>query len=174
MKKLLLLMVVCLVSFLLFACNDEKIDNGPTKVDNKQTVEVKNVTEVKEIKDKKTDFSKEAGFVIEKSADISNIDYETVFLKGSDTAQLDLVFKNGGKATLAVSKTEKLVTDEGAVTRLISDIDVTSVQDEGDFVYYYWQKEGFFYSLVSNSKLDDNNLTKIINGFSTIAKEGTI
>ncbi len=180
MKNFLLLLMLCIIILSLIACNNTANNesgggiNNSSNTANTQNNMTIDVTRVKEIKNKSTDFTTEAGFEIKKSDSISNVKYENVFLKGNDLAQLDLLLGDDKKAILQVSKTESLITNEEKTTSLIANVDVVKVNEDNGIVSYNWEKDGFYYNLEVDDTLGEAELEPIINGFSTYAKEGTI
>ena len=177
MRKILQVIVSLSLVLFLFACNNsEKIEpNGKeTNNTNTRTDSNQDVTSVKEINNKSTDFSKEAGFSVNKADYLSTVKYENVFLKGNDTAQLDLNLEDNKKAVLLVSKTEELNTSEEKDTSLVADVDVTRVNNDDGIISYSWEKSGFYYTLQVNEALSEPRLEEMIRGFSAFAKEGTL
>ncbi len=181
MKKILLLVIICLGAFLLFACGDDNNNNNNTQTPNNTNVSapVVNNTPVapEKVRDqfadgpldyKDTDFTDVAGYAVEKSDKLSNITYDTIFLLDESTSQLDLKFGDGRIATLLVKKTEQYVNEEDANNLKIGDYEVKKMVGIDGIVSYYWNKEDASYHLShrGSDTFSEEDILNVIEGFS--------
>ncbi len=172
MKKLLLVLVVCLVACLLFACEKEE-NKQSTSTNNPSTVnEVVTEKEYGVVEYKEPNFNDRAGYEVVKDKSLSDVSYDSIFLLDGETSQLDLKYKDGRIATLTVGKSEGYI-DEDAQSLTISGKEVKFIKGTDGINKYYWEKDNSFYTL---SVLDEQNfgeadLAKVIDGFSINAGE---
>jgi len=169
MKKVLLVVLVIGLSMLLIACGEEnKPTSGDTDTKVKTEVEKEPFYGVEEYSN--ADFTDRTDFRVEKSESANDIEYDRIFLHGMNNAQLDLKFKDGKIGTLMVSKFVGDVPEE-VNTYSIANTEVTKYTTADGIYHYTWSKDNFFYDFQTIEDFSDEDLTKVINGYSIVIGE---
>ena len=170
MKKLLLIIMIISLSLVLFACKDKK-SNEPV-IGNENTEIAQTDEEGKEeyfsgtVEYENTDFTDRTDFKVNKDESLSNVEYDRIFLLSRDMAQLDLKFDNGKLGTLMVLTAGEAYAEEGATSKSIMGVDVTYYEAIDGIKHYSWVKNETGYEFVSEEEFSDEELSKIIAGYS--------
>ena len=170
MKKLLLIIMIISLSLVLFACKEKK-SNEPV-IGNENTGIAQADEEGKEeyfsgtVEYENTDFTDRTDFKVNKDDNMSNANYDRIFLLDRDTAQLDLKFDNGKIGTLMVQNTSEPYAEEGATSKNIMGVEVTYYEAIDGIKHYSWKKNETCFEFVSDSEFSDEELSKIISGYS--------
>ncbi len=177
MKNIIFILTIVIIMIIMVGCNEKGLNGtypGPVSSDTSK-VSTEDVTLVKEIANNLAGISKETDFSVSYKENSSHpIKIEKTFLKGSNVADIDLSLSDDIKATLLISKTESVNSNESISYNIVNGFEYSScVQDDGSFSYY-WEKDGFYYSLFSFSEINKEELEAIIDGFTTTIKEGTL
>ena len=173
MKKVLLVIAICVAACMLFACGKDDTKQNPSSVQSNNGSDVgQDEKEFGVVEYDTPDFTKSAGYEVVKSKELSSVSYDTIFLLDGENSQLDLKLDDGRIATLLISKSERFI-DEDAQTKSIVGFDVAFIKGTDGINTYTWNKDNNSYML---SVLDEQNFTdadvaKIIEGFSVKAGE---
>ena len=165
MKKFLLIVLIVSLAVFLLACEDKtKNQSGDTKTIEK--VETIKETFVGTAEYKEADFTDRTDFKVVKSQESSDIEYDSIFLHGMNSAQLDLKFKDGKVGSLMVSKVEMQIPSDEVATFSIAGVEVSKYTGIDGFKHDVWTKNNSYYDFSSLEDFSDEELTKIINGYS--------
>lgn len=168
MKKLLLVLLVICISISLIACEKKKSNEpGPNGIESPtvQTGEEGEYIEG-EVEYAKPDFTDRTDFKVEQSSELSNVSYDRIFLQSKERAQIDLMFSNNRVGSLVVSKIESIITDSSATTSSIGGVEVTYWKAIDQMKHYCWEKDNFYYELSTMDDFSEDELAKIVNGYS--------
>ncbi len=170
MKKLILLIATVMICSLLFGCNQKKepIDNGNggTKTTEDNTNTQNEEIEIRDAEYKEPDFTDKSDFKVEKSEELSNVSYDSIFLRDEDNAQLDLRFEEGKVGSLLVSKKEIFVSNEDTVNYSLNNTEVTTYTEIDGIKHYVWEKEGFYFEFMTSDNFQNEEIEKIVKGYS--------
>ena len=168
MKRLLLVLLVASISIMLIACDNKKQPKpGPGGIES-DNVQVDETGEYLggEVEYANPDFTDRTDFKVDKSAELSNVSYDRIFLQSKERAQLDLMFSNDRVGSLVVSKIEAIITDSLAVTESIGGVEVTHWKAIDQMKHYNWEKDNFYFEFSTMDDFSDEELAKIFNGYS--------
>ena len=170
MKKVIVIiaivLILCILAVVLVKCNNG--NNGDTNggTANKGQSQVSDNSISKTFD--KPDFKDEAGYSVVKSDSLSKIKYDGIQLLDGANGQLDLTLDGDKKATLLIKKSEDYIDEEGVKNIKIGDYEVKLSEGLDSIDRYYWKKDKVNYvlSFNKNTGLSDEEILKIIEGFS--------
>ncbi len=165
MKKFLLIILVISLATLLLACEDKTKNLSGDKVDTVTETKIKE-TFVGTAEYKEPDFTDRTDFKVTKSEESNDIEYDSIFLHGMNSAQLDLKFKDGKVGSLMVSKFEMQIPSGEVATFSIADTEVSKYTGIDGFKHSVWTKSNSYYDFSSLEDFSDEELTKVIKGYS--------
>ena len=113
------------------------------------------------------DFTDKTDFKVNKSEELSSVEYDNIFLHDKDSAQLDLKFSNDRIGTLVVSRNDSSYysSDEEKSSLTIEGTEVEKVIGNDGIIHYSWNKNNVNYRFDTLSEFTNVELASIINGF---------
>ncbi len=159
MKKLLLVMAI--LSIMLCACKDKTVVDDVTN--NTQDTET---TSVKNVEYNTPDFTDKSDFKINTSSDADGISFERIVWQDESNAQLDLELSGGKMASLKVTMQEVVIDEEEVSTFSVGGQEVTRYKAIDGLSHYIWSKDNFYFELTSSEDIKDDDLEKIVKGYS--------
>jgi hypothetical protein len=171
---IVILVIVALLLFKFLKPNNTVNPNGgntpsvtgkPNSKDESEE-KVENPFEDGYISYKEPDFTDVTDFKVETSNDVKDVAFDAIMLHDYGSAQLDLKFDKDRVGTLSVSNTDNSNSSEEATVKDIADTEVSYVEGIDQIKHYYWEKDGMYFSFATKGDFSDEELAKIIKGYS--------